>query len=167
MSLPRRTSASASSFRSCFGHGGVFVAALDLRVIAVPLAHVILRLDQSLPLHGKIAHAGRGHLFAAAIDSLGILSARELDRPGCIGKKHGVARSAVLVLDDDRLPADHVGRSMQQERRGHAAGKRAVDGFVLIIERVFHHHVRRDRAGGFVDIVIERDVGVTIDDAGR
>jgi len=56
---------------------------------------------------------------------------------------------------------------MQQERRGHAAGKRAVDGFVLIIERVFHHHVRRDRAGGFVDIVIERDVGVTIDDAGR
>ncbi len=54
---------------------------------------------------------------------------------------------------------------MQQERRGYAAGQGAVDCLILIIEGVFHHHVGRDRAGGLVDVVIERDVRVTIDDA--
>ena len=30
-----------------------------------------------------------------------------------------------------------------------------------------HHHVRRDRTGGFVHVVIERDVGVRVDNARR
>ncbi len=55
---------------------------------------------------------------------------------------------------------------MQQQRGGHASGQRAIDGLVLVIEGVNHHHLRGDRAGGFVHIVIERDVRVRVDDAG-
>src|ERR1700723_1274098 len=55
---------------------------------------------------------------------------------------------------------------MEQKRRVHAPGERAVDGLVLVVESVFHHHLRRDGAGGLVHVVIERDVGVTVDDAG-
>ena len=89
-----------------------------------------------------------------------------MDR-GAPGKQHGVASGAVLVLDDDGLSANHVGGAVQQQRSGHAAGQRAIDGLVLIVEGIQHHHLRRDRAGGFVDVVVERDMRVRIDDAGR
>ena len=56
---------------------------------------------------------------------------------------------------------------MQQQRRGHAARQRPIDRLVLIIERVDHHHLRRDRAGGLVHVIIQRDVRVRIDDARR
>ena len=71
------------------------------------------------------------------------------------------------MLDDDGLPADHVGGAVQQQRSRHAAGQRAVDGLVLVVEGVLHHHLRRDRAGRFVDVVVEREVRVGVDDAGR
>src|SRR6202030_1875896 len=91
---------------------------------------------------------------------------REFDGARTNGKEHGNARVSILVLDHHRLPADHVGGAVQKQRRRHAAGERAVCGLVLKIEGVLHHHLRRNRAGGFVYVVIESDVGVGVDDAG-
>src|SRR4029077_13130440 len=56
---------------------------------------------------------------------------------------------------------------MQQQRCGDAAGQRAIDRFVAVVKRVAHHHLRGDRAGGLVYVIIERDVRVRIDDAGH
>ena len=81
------------------------------------------------------------------------------------GEEHLVAIESVLVLDDDGLAANHVGRAVQQQRCGDAAGQRAIDRLVVVVEGVFHHHLRRDRAGGFVDVAVERHVRVRIDDA--
>src|SRR5262249_29849357 len=46
------------------------------------------------------------------------------------------------------------------------AGEPVVDGLIVIVESVDHHHVRSDGAGGFVHVAIEGDVGVGVDDAG-
>ncbi len=53
------------------------------------------------------------------------------------------------------------------KRRGDATGQAAIDRLVLIVEGVDHHHLRRDRAGGLVHVVVERDVRVGVDDARR
>ena len=87
--------------------------------------------------------------------------------PGRVGEKHFVAGGSKFVLDDHGLAADHVGGAVEEQTRGNAAGERAIDGLVLIIEGVFHDHLRRDGAGGFVDVVVEGDVGVRVDDARR
>src|ERR1700733_5979835 len=105
-------------------------------------------------------------MIATAVDALGIFSAGEFDGAGRVGEKHFIARGSKLVLDDDGLAADHVGGTVKQERGGDAAGEGAIDGLVLVIEGIFHHHVRRDWAGRFVDVLVERDVRVAVDDAG-
>ena len=56
---------------------------------------------------------------------------------------------------------------MQQKRSRDSAGQAAIDRLVLVIKRINHHHLRGDRAGGLVHIVVESDVRVRIDDAGR
>ena len=71
------------------------------------------------------------------------------------------------MLDHDGLPADHVGRPVQQQRRRHSARQPAIDRLVLIIERIHHHHVRRDRAGRLVHVIIKRNVRMRIDDPRR
>ncbi len=71
------------------------------------------------------------------------------------------------MLDDHGLPADHVGRSVQQQRRRHAAGESAIDGLILVVEGVLHHHLRRYGTGGLVYIVIQCQVRVGIDYSGR
>ena len=75
--------------------------------------------------------------------------------------------SSEFVFDDDGLAADHVGGAVEEQTGGDAAGERAIDGLVLIVEGVFHDHLRRDGAGGLIDVVVECDVRVAIDDAGR
>ena len=154
-------------FQIAFGSLGILVAAFDLGVVVVPLAHVILRFHQRRALHREISHAGRRQLVLASVNALGIFSAGELDGARRAGKQHGVPAGSVLVLDHNRLAADHVGRPVQQQRGGDAAGQAAIDGLVLIIEGVHHHHLRRDRAGGLVHVVVERNVRVRVDDARR
>ena len=138
----------------------VFVASLHLCVVLVPIAFIFLSLNQRLPLHCKIPHTSGRQLIAPAVDALRIFSASELDGPRRSRKQHGVTACSVLVLDDDCLPANHVGRAMQQKRGGYAAGKPAIDRLVLIVEGVHHHHLRRHRTGDFIHVIIERNVRV-------
>ena len=95
-----------------------------------------------------------------------ILSARELDRLRRARKEQLVAAKAVLRLDHHRLPADHVRRSVQQQRAGHASGERAIDRLIRVVERIDHAHVRNHRRGRFVDIVAQRHVRMRIDNSG-
>ncbi len=165
--LRRRTSASASCFRSRFGGSRVLVAFLYLLVIGVPLAHVALRIHQRLTLYGEIAHACRRKLAFTAEDALRILAARELDRLRRARKEQLVAAKAVLRLDHHGLPANHVRRSVQQQRAGHASGQRAIDRLIGVVECVNHAHVRNNRRGGFVHVIAQRHVRVRIDNAWR
>ncbi len=71
------------------------------------------------------------------------------------------------MLDDDCLSANHVGRPVQQQRSSHASGQRAIDRLILIIESIFHHHVRRNRTGRLVHIIVKRDVRMRIHDPRR
>ena len=143
---------------------GVFVSGFYFGVVGIPLAHVVLRIGQCLALDREIAHAGGGHLILPAVDAFGIFSAGEFYGARRAGKQHGVAAGAVFVLDHNGLAADHVGGAVQQHGRGDAAGQGAVDGFVLVVEGVDHHHLRSDGAGGLVHVVVERDVRVRVDD---
>jgi hypothetical protein len=47
-----------------------------------------------------------------------------------------------------------------------AACESLVERLVAIVEGIHHHHARGHRAGGLVDIVVERRVRVWVDDAG-
>ena len=141
-----------------FWRASLFVTFLDLGVVFIPVAHVFLGLLQGLALHFEIAHAGGRRLIARAVHTLGILPAGKLDRARRIGKEHLIAAQSKFVLDHYGLAANHVGGAMQQQRSGHAAGKAAIDCLVLIVKGVHHHHLRRHRTGGFVHVIIERNV---------
>ena len=51
--------------------------------------------------------------MAGTVDALGIFAARKFDGTGRVRKQHGIAACAILVLDDDSLPANHVGGPVQ------------------------------------------------------
>ncbi len=75
----------------------VLVALLHLFVVGVPLAHVTLRINQRLTLHGEIAHSRRRQLAFAAKDALRIFAAGELDRLRRAGERavrRGQARTS-------------------------------------------------------------------------
>src|SRR5579883_2747027 len=97
---------------------------------------------------------------------LGFSPLANLMERGAPGNSMASRPAPYLCLMTTAWP-DHVGRAVQQQRGGHAPGQRAVDGLVLVVEGVLHHHLRRDRTGGFVDVVIQRKMGVRIDEAGR
>ena len=71
------------------------------------------------------------------------------------------------MLDDNRLATDHVGRTMQQERSRDSTSQPAVDRLVLVIERINHHHLRRDRTGGLVHVIVKCDVRMGVDNSWR
>ena len=92
---------------------GILIGTLHLGVVLIPGAHVVLRLHQRIPLHGKIAHPGGGQFVAGTVDALGIFAAGKFDGTGRVRKQHGIAACTILVLDDDSLPANHVGGPVQ------------------------------------------------------
>jgi hypothetical protein len=127
----------------------------------------MLRILKRHAHHFKVAHPRRGQLIAGAVDALGILSGGELDGARGIGKEHRIPVQSELVLDHHGLAADHVGRPVQKEFGCHPSGQRAIEVRTAIVERVDHVHRRRNRAGGLVDVAVQRRVRVRIDDAGR
>src|SRR5207253_9760608 len=82
-------------------------------------------------------------------------------------EEHGIATGAIFVLDDDRLATDHVGRTMQQKRSCDSTSQPAVDRLILVVERIDHHHLRRDRTGGLVHVIVKRDMRMGVDNSWR
>jgi len=148
------------------GRRSVLVAAFNLSVVGVPLTHVVLSLNERFALNGEVAHARRRDLIAGAVDAFRVFTAGEFDGAGSAGKEHGVAIEAVFVFDHDGLTANHVGGAVEKEGGRNATGKAVVDGLIVIVEGVDHHHVRGDGAGGFVNVTAESDVGMGVDNAG-
>jgi hypothetical protein len=137
---------------------GSLVTVLDLVVVVVPVAHVLARLGERRAHDLEVAHARGRKLVARAEDALGILAGSEFDRARRVREQQLVASQAVLVLDDHGLAADHVGGPVQQQLRRDPAGQRAIEVLGLVVERVLHHHLRHHRAGGLVDIAVQRAV---------
>jgi hypothetical protein len=54
---------------------------------------------------------------------------------------------------------------VEKEGSRDATGKAVVDGLIVIVEGVDHHHVRGNWAGGFVNVTVEGDVGMRVDNA--
>ena len=106
-------------------------------------------------------------MIFAAVNALGIFSTGELNGSGRSWEEHGIAAGAIFVLDDDRLATDHVGRTMQQERSRDSTSQPTVDRLVLVIERIDHHHLRRDRTGGLVHVIVKRDMRMGVDNSWR
>ena len=94
----------------------LFVSLLHLSVVLVPIADVLPCLLQGFALHLEVAHARRRSLVARSVYAFGILAAGKLDRARRIRKKHLIAAESELIFDDDRLPSDHVRRTVQQQQ---------------------------------------------------
>ena len=114
--------------------------------------------------HAGLRVAGAG---AFPIRLLDVLAEREFDaRFGThIFEAFGI--KAPAEFDHLVLPADGVGRAVQQIGGGDATCKLPVDVDVGGIDDIPHAHLSGDRAGGFIDVAENGGVGVRVDDARR
>ena len=134
------------------------------RVVRVPFGLVSLGFVERFANHVLHAHAGgriaRLHRCApssaaAALriaGALGIFAQRELDAGRGACEDHLLRVLAPAHLEHQGLPADGVGRAVQNVGRGHAAGQRAVNGDVVGVDDVLDVHHRGDRDAAFVEL---------------
>src|ERR1019366_2541701 len=98
--------------------------------------------------------------------ALRVLAQRELDARRGPGENHFLRALAPPHLQRQRLPADRVGRTVQDVGGGHAARQRAVDRDVVRVDDIPDVHHRGNRNTAFVDAAVAGDVRVAIDDTG-
>ena len=115
------------------------------------------------------AHAGlrvAGGKGVAPVGLLDVLAEGELDALGRAVELERFWADAPAELDDLVLPADRVGRAVEDVGGGGAAGELAVDGDVVGVDEVADADFRGNGLGAFVDAAVGGDVGVGVDEAG-
>ena len=146
------------------------LAAFAPRFVVVPTRDVILRVGERLSDHFLDAHArlrvlrgdaGRG----AEVRRLRVFAEGKFDRPRCIGDGPFRDGMAPLPLHDLRLPADRVGRAVQDECGRRPAGELAIDVDVFVVQNVADPDHAGVRERYLVDASLDGGVAVCIDDA--
>ena len=142
----------------------------------IPFLPIFLRLDPSLAVDGEVAHAGRRHPSARAINALRIFTACHFQAIRCAGEFHPLHGARIDILQHHRTAAHQVGRSRQDLQRGDATiGERAAETRILRPDAVFGPYFGRGWRGRLIAIIMCIDrrgriiakMRVDIDDARR
>ena len=122
-------------------------------VIFVPLALILRGLDPHFAGVSDIAHARLRHIALRAIDPFGIFAAGHLEPVRRAREFHPLGRPRRDVLEHDRAPAEQVGRSGQDLKRGDPAiDQRARKAGVLRPHAMFGPHLGPRRRGRFIAV---------------
>ena len=117
--------------------------------------------DRALPgraHHRDIAHPGRGHLVAAAIDARRILAAGDLQAARRAGEAHRLHRARRHVAQGHAAAAEQVGRAGQDLEGRHAAiGERAAEARILRPDAMLGPDFGADRVGRLIAVLMGGD----------
>ena len=80
------------------GSDGVLVALGHLRIVGIPLGHVVAGIFKRHAHHFEVAHPRGRQLIAAAVDALGILAGCELYRSGSVGEDIVAVRPNLFLI---------------------------------------------------------------------
>ena len=135
----------------------------------VPSLEILLRGRESVGVEGPHTHAGlrkAGRVPVAPIRLLDVFAEGELDAADGAFEFQAFGGFAVAQLDGAILPADGIGRTMEQMRHGHASSQLLVNVLRFGIDDISDadHGGGRERA--FVDAAENHAVTVAINDAG-
>ncbi len=132
-----------------------------------PLRPIILRPHEGVPQHLGLSHPGVGITALLLIGDVGVLAGdvlaqRELDPRRSARHQHLGGGLAGLELDGGALPADGVGRAVENVEHRHPTRCGSIDPGGGRVEHVLYAGHRGNRQRTFVD-GIAHQVGVRID----
>ena len=162
--MPSTICARASSRRSVRGAGPAFPGSFRGLPVRGPLGAVGLGFLEGSVDDGLDAHPGVGE---AAAEPGHVLAQGELHALGGVPDDQVATRLAVAQLDDGILPADRVGRAVQEPRGRGAAGQGPVDRHVIPGDHVLDPDLGDDRQADLVDAPLDGDMRMRVDDPGH
>ena len=120
------------------------------------LVELLLVLDGFCPgaaIDGHVPHTCLRHLAAAPVDALGILAARHLQTVGRARELHCLHGACVDVLENDRPPAEQIGRTWKNfQRRDATIDQRTTKAGILRPHAMFGPDFRAHRRCGLVAV---------------
>ena len=147
-----------------YGRFGFLLPDVEVGFVLVPFAPVLARLLPGFAIAGDIAHArewraARELSAAIAVNALGVLPARHLQRVGRAGELHALRRARQHVLDDHAAPAEQVRGAGQDLHRRDAAGHGAGEARIVRPDRMLDPDLGRNRTRSLVAVLVRFDAG--------